>query len=348
MSLSFPHLIHPAADSYYLFLYKADSCRVWPNHFAAPQGEQSSNNFHLHPGSPVLTMKPVCQVIRCDPFYQTCQILWIIAILHCNLFWIQAHHCSALSLLWFFMVWLTGGLLYWSTEGTKNTRLFKGLSYPHRYHSYMSNEAAEEQTGWKAFWKWQWPPNIICRLTLFQYIDLINMLCEAFSVQNWTSASFIFIYCPVSEAVLSQSAALTKTFNTDLGLRQNFSSLPLPFWPLPISPCSSSLHHCHAISNIPAIAASLAQHFRQAIYTVAGHIYLLEVWGALQRFYQLRDALTVLPPALGSLWLRLNLFPLWEFALNLAGVNWSVQNKRHGMNLFLGRLRQVRNTRVKY
>lgn len=169
-----------------------------------------------------------------------------------------------------------------------------------------------------------------------------------FSVQNWISTSFIFIYCPVSEVVLSQSAALTKTFNTDLGLHQNFSSLPLPFWPLPISPCSSSLHHCHSISNIPAIAASLAQHFRQAIYTVAGHIYLLEVWEALHHFYQLCGAITVVPSALGSLWLRLNPFPLWEFALNLAGVNWSVQNKRHGTNLFLGHLRLAWDTSVKY
>lgn len=156
------------------------------------------------------------------------------------------------------------------------------------------------------------------------------MLCEAFSAQNWTSTSFISIYCPVSEADVSQSAALTETFNTDLALLQNFSSLPLPFWPLPISPCSSSLHHCHSISNIPAIAASLARRFRQAIYTVAGHIYLLGVWEALHRFYQLCNAITVVPSALGSVWLWLNLFPLWEFALSLAGVNWSVQNKRHG------------------
>lgn len=90
MSLSFPHLIHPAADSYYLFLYMADICRVWPNHFSIPQGERSSNNFPLHPGSPALTMKLVCQVIRFHSFYQTCQILWIIAILECGSFF----YCS--------------------------------------------------------------------------------------------------------------------------------------------------------------------------------------------------------------------------------------------------------------
>lgn len=59
----------------------AGICRVWPNHFTIPQGEQPCNNFHLHPGSPALTMKLVCQVIRFHSFYQTCQILWIIAIL---------------------------------------------------------------------------------------------------------------------------------------------------------------------------------------------------------------------------------------------------------------------------
>ena len=81
LSLSFPHLIHPAADSSYLSLCMADICRVWPNLFTIPQGEQSSNNFHLRPGSPALTMKPVCQVIWFHSFYQTCQIHWIIAIL---------------------------------------------------------------------------------------------------------------------------------------------------------------------------------------------------------------------------------------------------------------------------
>ena len=63
-------------------------------------GERSSNNFHLRPGSPALTMKLVCQVIRFhsflsdlpDPLNNCYSRVWLFPLL----FWIHASHFSAL------------------------------------------------------------------------------------------------------------------------------------------------------------------------------------------------------------------------------------------------------------
>lgn len=62
----------------------------------------------------------------------------------------------------------------------------------------------------------------------------------------------------------------------------------------------------------------LAQSFRQPIYTVAGYIYLLEVWGAPLCLYSLPNALTAVPVAGGLLWIYPNLFASWV-ASDLAG-----------------------------
>lgn len=159
----------------------------------------------------------------------------------------------------------------------------------------------------------------------------------------WLSLSIIeskTISCLWRSLLLKPSSSILQPFMRHLTLTLPFSpiftSLPhFPFDPRPIFPSSSSLCHCHSVSNFPAIAAFFpAQSFRQPIYTVAGHIYLLEVWRVRLCLYQLLDSLAVVPAALGSPWLRL--FASWEFALNLAGVNSAAQNERHVKNLLWG------------
>lgn len=65
-----------------------------------PAGKQSSNNFQLHPGSPELTMKLVCQVIRFYSFYQTCLIVWVITILQCGSFLYYSEFKPVVVQLW--------------------------------------------------------------------------------------------------------------------------------------------------------------------------------------------------------------------------------------------------------
>lgn len=110
------------------------------------------------------------------------------------------------------------------------------------------------------------------------------------------------------------------TFNTDLGL---FTSLCLLFWPL----SHLSLHHCHSTSNYPAIVAS-PHTMRPTANLYSGSTHLSP--GSLRRAVLSPPTLwrfTVVPAALGSLLLHLNLFASWEFALNLAGVNWFAQHE---------------------
>lgn len=78
------------------------------------------NNFHLHQGSPALSTGPVCQDIRFDLFYQTCQILWIIAVRQRG-----GRLCSALRSLHFSY---DAVQKVWATKGTNNNGLMRATA----------------------------------------------------------------------------------------------------------------------------------------------------------------------------------------------------------------------------
>lgn len=81
-----------------------------------------------------------------------------------------------------------------------------------------------------------------------------------------------------------------------------------PFDPRPIFPSSSSLHHCHSASNFPAIAAFPRTMFPTAnLYSGRTHLSPGSVRSAA---LSVPDSLAVVPAALGSLWIHLNVFCL--------------------------------------